>query len=267
LVKQEAVAPAVAILHGLGYRARSPRFPLDQKTLSILQRVRADIEFRHAIHGHVVELHWRWQRNPWLMRFDPARVWGGARPLPFFAQEIATPGAEELFIFLCVHGSRHLWTRLKWLVDIAWWMKDPARAATVAGALQRAKQLGAVHSLENAAELLERLSGMPQAWLPNEQRGRAAQTVADQVLTRWGQPRRPATGLDELSRKVWVEWILSDGWASRLRGIVWGRFVRPNDNDMETLLLPPALTPLYFPLKPILWLSRRFGAGSHGGTE
>jgi hypothetical protein len=66
--------------------------------------------------GSYIELHWSLVDSPHLIR--------GAFPLTYRPVLVAdkhdfqTLADEELFLYLCVHGSGHCWSRLKWLADI-----------------------------------------------------------------------------------------------------------------------------------------------------
>ncbi|GAB6044330.1 nucleotidyltransferase domain-containing protein [Endothiovibrio diazotrophicus] len=265
LIRPDALSTADGVLRARGYLPRSPRFPVDRHNRQTIQRVRPDIEYLHPQHRQVVELHWRWQRNPWLMRLDEQRVWGERREQPLGGRTVPALDDRELLLYLCVHGCRHRWYRLKWLADVAWWLDDPAGIPERRALLERAGQTGARTALYATQALLERL-GAPQFDLPRP-RPAAADAMADHclhLLTHAAtDPEPTALGL---ARGLWMEWKMSDSWRARLHGIIWARFLRPNDNDMETLLLPPRLTPLYVFLKPLLWFWRRVRA-AHGPSS
>ncbi len=40
-----------------------------------------------------------------------------------FGRTVAVPSKTDLLIMLCVHGSSHYWTSLKWVCDIAAFMR------------------------------------------------------------------------------------------------------------------------------------------------
>ena len=125
-----------------------------------------------------------------------------------------------------------------------------------AALMARAEAVGAARSLVVTVELLEALGGEA---LPSPLRSSAAtRAMVALFVERLAWPRRQGRAtFRELARTLMVEWRMSDSWGGRLRGIVWARFLQPNDNDVATLELPPRLVALYFPLKPFLWLARR----------
>jgi hypothetical protein len=65
--------------------------------------------------GIEVELHWRYD-DIISVEFDD--LWTSRKTLSAFGTHIDLPGDEENFLFLLVHGTRHGWKRLRWLLDI-----------------------------------------------------------------------------------------------------------------------------------------------------
>jgi hypothetical protein len=97
-----------------GYRdddaGMDPRVPIERRS-----------HYQHAMvrgsDGVRVELHWafapRYQR--FRLGIDDLTTEAGR----LGDQTIRMIAAPELLLLLCVHGSRHLWTRLTWIADLA----------------------------------------------------------------------------------------------------------------------------------------------------
>lgn len=112
----------------------------------------------------LVELH-----NDLTLRYFP-------RPLPledFFARQISVrldthevpaPCVEDELVLICIHGAKHFWERLSWIVDVAGliWQQTGIDWDRVAST---AKEAGAEHllhaGLRLAAEVLH--TGLPEA--------------------------------------------------------------------------------------------------------
>jgi hypothetical protein len=114
LVQPSAVAAALDVLDGLGFR---PAQPLDRRTLPALMRRRKDIELLGKDGSQIVELHWRLFDNPHLMPLPdgpPARS-------ATLSGELSCLVLEDSFnlLYLANHGAQHGWSRLKWLADFA----------------------------------------------------------------------------------------------------------------------------------------------------
>lgn len=263
LVPEAQAQAAIVLLQGRGYRLRSPAIEITAENWPMLVRGRGDVELIHPETRRVVELHWRWQRNEALMGFDPERVWDQGEAVKIGGTRLWMPEPTELVLYLCVHGTRHGWDRLKWLLDLIWWRQNPDLALDWVALDRRAAVVGAQPSLHTALLLMQRLAGQP---LPDGVRllpvaarladaaeaGLHARSVAPESAA---APERVSFGA--LTRALVMEWRMSASWGGRLRGILWGRFLRPNDLDLITLALPPGWLWLYGPLKPFLWLYRR----------
>jgi hypothetical protein len=78
-----------------------------------------------------VELQWRiephWEvgrksrKTAIASPLRPERLWERRQALPLPGAAVATPhlSPEDLLLILCVHGTKHLWTRLAWICDVA----------------------------------------------------------------------------------------------------------------------------------------------------
>ena len=123
--------------------------------------------------GIPVELNWRVATRYWCLPEVPARAWTRMRPLTLGGVELKMFCPEDLLLILCLHGSKHKWDTLKWVVDIAELLRvHPEldwRAATIAArasGTERMLALGLVlaHELLDAhlpAELAEALGAKP----------------------------------------------------------------------------------------------------------
>ncbi len=78
---------------------------------------------------------------------------------------VATLATEQLFAYLCVHGTMHRWERLKWLTDVAALVHAGRVDADALRVVSRSH--GAGHAVATALELIRRLFGVqfPRATL------------------------------------------------------------------------------------------------------
>lgn len=140
LVPPGRMEEAAGILAGLGYGRNfpDPAIP-DELVRRWLGHAKAML-FVHPVSGIGVDIHQALTDNERLLRGvglgSPRQSVpiGGGMSLPTLAR-------EELYAYLTVHGTRHGWSRLKWLADFsAFAGGDPAelerlhRAATALGA-------------------------------------------------------------------------------------------------------------------------------------
>ena len=65
----------------------------------------------------LVELHWAFAPRYFRFPLSPAML--EREPLLLDGRQIQTIAPADLLVVLCVHGGRHLWSRLGWIADIA----------------------------------------------------------------------------------------------------------------------------------------------------
>jgi hypothetical protein len=73
---------------------------------------------------------------------------------------LPTLSKDALFAYLCVHGSAHGWSRVKWLADVAALLKDEPEAE-VERLYRRSIQLGAGRTAAQALLLCAELLALP----------------------------------------------------------------------------------------------------------
>ena len=66
-----------------------------------------------------VDLHWGLERTYLPFPVDLARLRGHMQPVEVAGKTVLGPAPEELVLILCMHGSRHMWNRMKWICDVA----------------------------------------------------------------------------------------------------------------------------------------------------
>jgi hypothetical protein len=108
--------------------------------------------------GVCVELHVALVDNP---RMLPGIGVHSPRQMVSLGGGISVPtlAREGLFTYLCVHGATHAWSRLKWLADVAAFVKDEEPAG-LDQLYRRAADLGGGRSAASAYLLAQELLGL-----------------------------------------------------------------------------------------------------------
>lgn len=115
IVPQARLAEAQDILSAHGYR------PLSQSRESF-QDAHYDEPYHLYVHETsrlLVDLQWVMAHEQFSFRLDRSDIWDRQVSLSVDGGRISSIAPEELLIILCVHGSKHAWERLKWIVDVA----------------------------------------------------------------------------------------------------------------------------------------------------
>lgn len=213
-----------------------------------------EFHFERQSDGMVLELSWRFELT-WS-RFTRSRdmdwVWPRRRSVTLAGAEVPNLDPEITLLVLCMHGSRHVWSRLIWIYDVAQLLvSHPALDWNFV--TNEARRLGLMRSLALGVLLAHRMVG---ASVPDDMLRRfewdsvarkLAQYIDSNLFDAPGQP--PSGGLPYSIQLL--------GISDRLRLLFSAEVLRPNDRDRAFLTLPKPLHALYYVVRPIRLLIDR----------
>ena len=190
---------------------------------------------------------------------DLKGIWKRCGSLSFGGANVTTLSPEDLLLFLCVHGSRHLWLRLQWLCDVAQLVR---RHATMNWdrVVEQAKIAGGQRMLFLGIFLANDILGAPPAardrarGTPRLTHGRTRQSSQMASLRGPLLLFKPWKGVHfrlQLMDRAWDYLSYSPRrWLQIL--------MIPTLADWSSLPLPDILFPLYYVLRPMR-LAGRYG--------
>lgn len=115
LVHRQNVPRAIQALRHEGYMLDSHFAWVRQETLIDLC---CELTFSRKC-GARVDLHWELAPSDYPFRFDAEVLWSSLRSIRIAGRDVPALSPECLLLFLCMHGAKHLWTRLQWICDVA----------------------------------------------------------------------------------------------------------------------------------------------------
>lgn len=252
LVEFRHIEKAWDILHNSGYQTEPPDIRLNPGQLAHLKVLRYHATFIHPRRNIPVELHWRLLNDRHEMHENDTR-WFGRKVhyLTFHGHALPAMPVDRLLLYLCIHGSSHFWGGLFWLYDVAQLLKRH-QDLDWPGLIQQAAELGCLRSLLLGTALAHILLAAPAPALLTEQWDRDPALL---YLIRQSYPFADRT----LSYpKDLVQTILLTRYTVRLRSSLartvpyfLEKFFLPG---YELPTVPMSLFPIYFLLKPFLWL-------------
>ena len=121
LVNANTYYSAIAALLSLGYEKKLPRYELTGFTESWYMLHKHDIAFYHPKLQILVELHFR--LSYFGLDFFPLQAIA-LRHIPLLNIPIIAPDDDYHVLYLMIHGAIHAWIRLRWLQDIALFIKN-----------------------------------------------------------------------------------------------------------------------------------------------
>lgn len=214
--------------------------------------MRKDSTGRHSATGFVLELHHRLTDNPHVVA--QLSLADASREVILGGTVFRTLGEDDLFAYLCTHGTVTRWFRLKWLADIQA-MLSGRTAEDIARLYEAARGRDAERAAGLALQLCRRIWGLP---LPADL---SARLDADQRLARLERGCIAALCGPEFDRQRFGStrtqlylWRLKDTWAYRARQL---RLAFVDWSLMRRLPLPRPLHVLYLLARPGVWFWRK----------
>jgi hypothetical protein len=247
VIGRHDLARAERALQGAGFR---PAVALAPSAVEALMGSDYHRSLVNDATGVTLELHWALARGGG--RLDDAWTWLHARRTLLLGREIHALSPEATLVYLCLHGSKHLWTRLSWIADVAQVVSaepaldwDEVLGIAADGGVVRMTALG----LKLAGEILgtEVPSGV-RARINKDRIVRAlAARVRDELFDR-------SDG--SMGDIVAFQWRVRDNMRARVSYCAH-LITTPHVADLEAFPLPSGLRGLYRVLRPLRLAARR----------
>lgn len=254
LIDLQQLLAARQVLSELGYSLNNPASLSDPKLLRYAEFAK-EATFVSRARGLAVDLHWRLVDNPRLL--SGVDVFSPGQTVHIGGQALRTLNDRDLFAYLCVHGARHSWSRLKWLADLNALIASRG-PDEIQDLYRAAEQIGAARPAALALLICHRVLGLALTgtMIDTLQEDPAVVRLAANALFCLGHP---VSGTDSPLysppgfRIMVANYFLQRGavyMASELR-LAW-----TCARDRTFVPLPRSLEYLYHALRIPLWLGR-----------
>lgn len=115
LIDPADLVQTLLILQSTDFDLDLPINILSPDRLYLWKCLRKDLMIVHLPTGTIIELHWRFNDNPYLLPYGNDLMFDKVN---IGHKEFLALHNHVLLLYLCVHGTKHLWFRAKWLSDI-----------------------------------------------------------------------------------------------------------------------------------------------------
>ena len=249
LVPPEQVDAACNLLNRLGYELSVPS-GFSAEAFGRFQTVAKECVFVHHERQIYLELHWQLVDNPHELRGLNRRH---TQRVALAGGHLRTLADPELFAYLTVHGTHHGWSRLKWIVDVAAFLRGRS-LEDIARLRDQALAMGAGRAPDVALHMCQLLFGRPFGAGPLDAGGRYLVRTAHASLT-WGGGRQEIAAYSRPWRMNWLGRHL----IGRSRAAFLSELNRNwlGDHDRIHSVLPRGLGFLYYVIRLPLWLWRK----------
>lgn len=233
-----------------GYLRKCPEEPLSPAPRRFMTSAVHHFEYHHPERHILLELHCR---EPFFCRQDHHCFWENNATLSFMGVSYTVFSDDLQLLYLCAHGARHKFFRLKWLGDIVKIITEN-RISSWERVIELAKELEVHRSLALSAEMIKQLFFVP---LPDA----LAQLVKEEALLDLVPEMIEALlGIEEsggtLFKLITCQKRLNPSLPTAT--ILQGMLIRMV--DFKLLRFPEPLFWLYRPLRPAFWFCRHYVA-------
>jgi hypothetical protein len=248
LINYRHLLQATGVLRERGYELKTP--VQADETPAVPDHY--EYHFERQADGMVLELRWRLElTQPRFTRnLGMDWVWPQRRTAILAGAEVPDMSPEITLLVLCMHGSKHMWSRLIWICDVAQLLVS-SPGLDWQKVTREAKQSGLWRPLTLGVLLAHRVTSVevPQAIL----RRFKSDTTACNLTQHIQKNLFDAPGSIPTGRLPYNVYLL--GFHDRLRLVMSLDFLRPNEQDRAVLPLPKSLSPLYHLIRPfrLLW--------------
>ena len=254
LVDWDQFEPAIACLTGHGLQLTSPSPPWQDWRIDLWRSLAKDVTLAHPGERIAIELHHRLKTPETLL---PGLTLADARErVEIAGTGLAAFAREDLFVYLCAHGSTSLWDRLKWLADINALISREDLAG-IERWQERSRELGTERCTALALLLVNELwdREIPASVHELARNDRAVQQLVMASRARLLGPVRPHSSFSNTFARRHLMRLRSDrAYRRSLR-----RELVQDRELLERYRLSEPLKWLYLPLRAVLFTQRKLG--------
>lgn len=258
-VSLDEVDAVEALLQQIGYQSIGRNRVLTDRQKKLFHILHHHRTFVHPETRINLEVHWRLNRldTGFLTEKHFAKLWQRTNRMLVNDVPVFTLGPADNFLYLCLHGACHQWSRLSWLYDIHELLANWSNLK-IEELLSRSKSHRIDDIVGQTLILLELLFGTQYCaaippWFDMNRAARLAAMVLPFLET--SETAKEATLLSShMYRIILYTFVLLKTSARRIRYLKG--LLMPTDLEIQTLAIPDVLFPLYFLAHPVCTVYR-----------
>jgi len=258
LIHRENFFKVKEILIEMGYL---PFRNLSKKEEAAFLDTQMGYEFVRKDERCVIEIHWSLLSRVHAFNIPDDELWSSKKTLEIQNKLLPTLDDKHLFIYLCAHGTKSFWARLRWISDIAEMIylqsKGPEASSWWSSVLQLADSYNSVRMVHLGIYLAHQLlnAPVPKEILKAASEDKNVQFLFNRVLSAlFVPPEKKKSVLKPISFHLSMRERFKD--KKPYLSHVFKLWFFPSKKDEAFLKLPTQLSFLYVLVKPFRIASR-----------
>ncbi len=254
LVKDGDVHVAREIILGLGFECITHTDDVEQHHRKMHDYVFTDGTTK-------LELQWRFAESDYSFPIDMAHVWKFSQTVRFNGIDVLQPAPDDMLLILCGHGTKHLWSCLQWVGDVAEFVRVYHDDINWEQLIKRSRELKGKRvlllGLECARVLLD--ARLPELVVNEIKNDRSIRSTSNFICTRLFLDPERADSVKRIYHNGKRHlFYLKTREAQHLKLHHIKHFLRspfsilkPNSNDFVFIKLPGPMSFLYVLVRPV----------------
>lgn len=204
-------------------------------------------QFYNSNSGALLEVHWQIAPQIYSFRLEVPDLFDRAEKVKVFGQEILTLSPEDTLLAISEHGTRHYWSRLAWICDIAKLCESELDWAMT---MERARSLGIERAILLAISLAGDILESKVPDLLSSSTDKVVPYLVKEVEDRLFSGFSPT---DPNVERFYIR--ARERSMDKLRYYAY-RATIPTEDDLACIDLPGSLFPFYCLMRPIRLINR-----------
>ena len=215
----------------------------------------SDILFVNSANDTKIELHWKLFRSTFASKIDLYTI-HNQNFIKLNAHNIKVFSNELLFVYLCMHGSKHGWERIEWLVDIQRFLTKYENLDWNE-IYDLAKMLESITMVSLGLYLCNKYFATDILTTNFSIKSPIIKKLELQTIQYWNDSLIQLSEVETNYKKFIYHYMLNDTLYLKMK-FVFNTSFSINNGDISTINLPKGLYFLYYFIKPVRLISKYF---------
>jgi len=199
--------------------------------------------------GLPLEPHWDFIPRTLAIDIDLEEIWQRVEIIEFNNQKILSLSPEDELIILCIHGNKELWHKLKWVVDVAAFVRSHPDLDW-RSIFQRAEKQGILRVLNLGLLMASHLLNLQLPEIATQYQKH------DRFVVGWSEKLANHFFVEKPPNNIWVpgyfHWSMRENLSDRFRYFIRTLF-QPQEDFFNIVKIPDKFFFLYRPYRIIYY--------------